>query len=402
MQFNDIDSAIEFVTGLKNTGHSFSDFKKICNELGNPQNKFKTIHVAGTNGKGSTVSYLKDLLISHGFKVGTYTSPHYITHLDRIRINNNNIDEKSFIKYLNKYYELYKDVNLSMFEYDYLIMCDYFIDNNIDYAIIEVGLGGKLDATNVVDNTLLSIITTIGYDHMERLGDTLEKICFEKCGIIKHNSNVVIGHLDNNCVQVVKDKCAIENSNLYELKQIQTLEDRTFIFEDNKYKILSYAKYQYHNACLALYAFKTLCHLNNIEFDYKLAYNALKNSDWKARFEIVSENPRIILDGAHNIHGVEALVKSFDMFDGKKCIIFSALKRKEYNKMIDVLSKHCDKLIITTFKNNEVIDLSDFKNYLCVDDYSKAIDYAKDRFDTILVCGSLYFMSEVVLHYNFK
>ena len=276
-----------------------------------------------------------------------------------------------------------------------------FIEEKVDYAVIEVGLGGRLDSTNVINNPILEIITTIGYDHMERLGNTLEEICKEKCGIIKKNSNVLIGHLNDSCKEVVRRISNENNATLYELDGYRDLGNRRFKFHDNEYEIISYASYQLHNASLSLYAFEILSKLDNFIIDYDKAKQALKSSIWHARFEIVKNNPRVILDGAHNIHGIEALCDSFDKLDGSKCVIFSALKRKEYHKMIAMINSHCDKLVITTFKNNEVISLDEFKNYNYDYDYKHAIDEAIKNFDNILVCGSLYFMSEVVLNYKF-
>ena len=399
--FENISQAIDWITKRRNNNYSFSHFKDVCDEIGNPQDKLKVIHVAGTDGKGSTVKYLSDLLISHGYKVGTFTSPHYITHQDRIRINDNNIPDETFLSILNEYYDFFVQNELSMFEMDYLIMCKYFIEEKVDYAVIEVGLGGRLDSTNVINNPLLEIITTIGYDHMERLGNTLEEICKEKCGIIKKNSNVLIGHLNDSCKEVVRNVAKDNNAVLYELDEYQDLGKRRFKFHNEEYEIISYASYQLHNASLSLYAFEILSKLDNFIIDYDKAKQALKSSIWHARFEIVKNNPRVILDGAHNIHGIEALCDSFDKLDGSKCVIFSALKRKEYHKMIEMINKHCDKLVITTFKNNEVISLDEFKNYNCDYDYKHAIDEAIKNYDNILVCGSLYFMSEVVLNYKF-
>lgn len=399
--FENISQAIDWITKRRNNNYSFSHFKEVCDEIGNPQDKLKVIHVAGTDGKGSTVKYLSDLLISHGYKVGTFTSPHYITHQDRIRINDNNIPDETFLSILNEYYDFFVQNELSMFEMDYLIMCKYFIEEKVDYAVIEVGLGGRLDSTNVINNPLLEIITTIGYDHMERLGNTLEEICKEKCGIIKKNSNVLIGHLNDSCKEVVRRISNEKNATLYELDEYQDLGNRRFKFHNEEYEIISYASYQLHNASLSLYAFEILSKLENFKIDYDVARKALKSSIWHARFEIVKNNPRVILDGAHNIHGIEALCDSFDKLEGSKCVIFSALKRKEYHKMIEMINKHCDKLIITTFKNNEVISLDEFKNFNCDYDYKHAIDEAIKNYDNILVCGSLYFMSEVVLNYKF-
>ena len=399
--FNTIEEAIDWIQNRRNTGHTFEHFKNVCDSINNPQNNFYTIHVAGTNGKGSTVAYLRDLLMNHGYKVGTLQSPHYITHLDRIRVNNKNIPGDVFLKILNDNYDFYIDNDMSMFEIDYLIMCEYFKKENIDFAIVEVGIGGRLDATNVVDNTKLSIITTIGYDHMELLGDTLEKICKEKCGIIKDNSKLLIGDLPLECKDVARNEAAKHNSKYYELGSFENLGNRSFRYENETYAIGSYADYQLHNACLSLKAFKIIAEDYGIKESNEIIKSSLNNTLWQNRFEIVKDNPLVILDGAHNIHGIDAVCKSFDKFNGKKCIVFSALKRKEYKKMVDMLNSHCDELIITSFDNYGVIDINEFVNYKKYDSYVDAIDYAISNYDVVLICGSLYFLSDVVLNYKF-
>ena len=399
--FETIDEALEWIMSKKNGDSSFDHFKQVCRDFGDKQNRLKMIHVAGTDGKGSTVNYLCDLLRSQGFKVGTLTSPHYVTHLDRIRIDGNNIREDAFIDILNRNYDFFVSNRLSMFEMDYLIMTEYFLEEKVDYAIVEVGLGGRLDSTNVVDNTMMEIITTIGYDHMDRLGNTLVEICGEKCGIIKNDSTVVVGHLDRDCLEVVRKTVKERNCRLFELGEYRDLGERKFEFRDEVYEIGSYASYQLHNASLALYAFEILSEMEEFTIDLNSAKTALKTSLWHCRFEIVHENPRIILDGAHNIHGIEALCQSFDRLKGSKCVVFSALKRKEYQKMIKMIEKHCDRLIITTFAYNDVIDLEQFKDHAVEPDYKKAIDEAIKSYDNILICGSLYFMSDVVLNYKF-
>ena len=399
--FNNIDDAINWIQNRRNTGHTFDNFKKLCVSIGNPQNDFYTIHVAGTNGKGSTVAYLRDLLMSQGFIVGTLQSPHYITHLDRIRVNNKNIPADTFLDILNDNYDFYIKNDLSMFEMDYLIMCEYFKQENVDFAIVEVGIGGRLDATNVVDNTKLSIITTIGFDHMELLGDTLPLICKEKCGIIKDNSKILVGNLNKECLEVVKSQAKNHKAEYYELNNYKDLGDRQFEFDGNKYNILSYADYQKHNACLSLKAFEIISKDYNFNIDNALAIEAISKTLWQNRFEIVKENPRVILDGAHNPHGIDAASKSFDKFSGTKCIVFSALKRKEYKKMAETLKQHCDELIITKFDNYGVMNIEEFKEYKTYDSYIEAIEYAIKNYDNVLICGSLYFLSDVVLNYKF-
>ena len=399
--FTRIEDAIDWIISRRNNNCSFDHFKEVCHKADDPQNDFYTVHIAGTDGKGSTVTYLCDLLMSQGYKVGTLTSPHLVTHLDRIRVNGQNIPENTFLNILNENYEFYTENELSMFEMDFLIMCEYFSQERVDFALVEVGMGGRLDSTNVIDNTKLSIITTIGYDHMDRLGNTLKEICTEKCGIIKNHSKVLIGHLDEECKETVKDFCEERNCELYELGEYEDLGNRRFRFHNYEYELSSYAAYQLHNASLSLYAFEIISEDYGFTIDYEEAAKALFMSKWRCRFEIVRDNPRVILDGAHNIHGIEALCDSFDRFTGSKCIIFSALKRKEYQKMAQMLKEHCDKLVITDFPDSGVIDLSEFNEYDTDPDYKHAIDEAIKNYDNILICGSLYFMSDVVLNYKF-
>ncbi len=400
--FTDISEAISWITSRRNNNYSFDHFRRVCRKFGDLQDDLYLIHVAGTNGKGSTVQFLCDLLMSQGYKVGTFTSPHLISHLDRIRINNRNITDEAFLRILNKNYDFFIDNDMSMMEMDYLIMCEYFTEEKVDYAVIEVGLGGRLDSTNVADHTKLSVITSIGFDHMEKLGNTLPEICKEKCGIIKQDSKVLCGYLDDSCMEVVRKTAEEKDSELYVLDEYQDLGNRHFLFHGEEYEISSYASYQLHNASLALYAYEIIEKDCDIHTDQKKLKDALKHSLWHCRFEIVKENPRVILDGAHNMHGIEALVRSFDRFDGSKCIVFSALKRKEYRKMLEELEKHCDRLIITDFPGSDVIDLKEFEDKDTDSDYIHAIKEAMKHYDNVLICGSLYFMSEVVLNVKFE
>ena len=395
--FQDINKALEWVMNRKRKGSKYNHFKSVLNDINNIQNAFYTIHVAGTNGKGSTVSFLRDLLINYGYKVGTLQSPHYLSHLDRIRINGNPIPNDKFIKYLNKYYDLIIEKNLSMFEIDFLIMCDYFKEEEIDFAIIEVGMGGRLDSTNVIDNTKLSIITNIDYDHTEVLGDTLEKICIEKCGIIKNNSKVLIGNLNDNLKDIVKNICLERNSEYYEMQEYIPIKNRMFKFNNEEYELKSFGKYQMYNASLALSALEIISNDYSFELNKEINKKAIKNSEWKGRFELINEKPRIILDGAHNPHGINALVESLDELDGSRLIIFSALKRKNYLDMIDILKNNCDKLLITTFNYKGAIEKDDIKDQDLIfeKDYLKYINDNIDKYENIIICGSLYFISEI-------
>ncbi len=400
--FANTAEAVKWVSSRRKTDYSLDHFREVCHSLGDPQDGLYIIHVAGTNGKGSTVNYLADLLMSQGFKVGTITSPQYLTYLDRIRINGRNIDEASFLEIVNENYDLFVQNGLSMYEMDYLIMCSYFLKENVDIAIVETGIGGRYDPTNVSDHTKLSIITSIGYDHMELLGDTLEKICYDKSGIIKENSDVLCGKLSGECLDIVRQEAAKKNAHVYVLDDFEVLSENRFRFHEREYILSSFASYQLHNASLAIYALELTARKKGFEIDYEKAAEALEKSLWHLRFEIVKENPRVILDGAHNTHGIEAMLKSFDRFSGSKCIIFSALKRKEYLRMAEMLNKHCDRLIITTFENAEAISSKDVADYEVIEDYRQAISEAMKGYDNVLICGSLYFLSDVVLHVEFE
>ena len=400
--FANTAEAVKWISSRRKTDYSLDHFREVCHSLGDPQDGLYIIHVAGTNGKGSTVNYLADLLMSQGFKVGTITSPQYLTYLDRIRINGKNIDEANFLEIVNENYDLFVQNGLSMYEMDYLIMCSYFLKENVDIAIVETGIGGRYDPTNVSDHTKLSIITSIGYDHMELLGDTLEKICYDKSGIIKENSDVLCGKLSGECLDIVRQEAAKKNAHVYVLDDFEVLSENRFRFHEREYILSSFASYQLHNASLAIYALELTARKKGFEIDYEKAAEALGKSLWHLRFEIVKENPRVILDGAHNMHGIEAMLKSFDRFSGSKCIIFSALKRKEYLKMAEMLNKHCDRLIITTFENAEAISIKEMADYEVIEDYRQAITEAMKGYDNVLICGSLYFLSDVVLHVKFE
>ena len=193
----------EWVMSRRNLNHGLSPLQSTLESIGNPQNTYRCIHVVGTNGKGSTCNYLKDILVSQGYKVGMFTSPHLMTHRDRIRINDSYISEDAFHAYLMKYYDVIVEKQLGMFEIDTLIAFQWFFDEKVDYAIIETGLGGRLDSTNLIARPELCIITSIGFDHMAFLGTRIEQIAYEKAGIIQSYTRCLIGHLSEKARKVI-------------------------------------------------------------------------------------------------------------------------------------------------------------------------------------------------------
>lgn len=393
--FKNIDEAIDWIVQRKRNSHSFELFKSFMEKLGNPQDDLKIIHVAGTNGKGSTVTFLRDMFINNGYHVGTLQSPHYLSHLDRIRLDGANIPDEAFLRILNQYYEMFVDENLGMFEIDYVIAIMFFLEVKTDYALIETGIGGRLDSTNVVNKPVLSIITNIGYDHQDMLGDTLEEICYEKCGIIKENSHTIVGYIDDNLKNIVKNRCNSLNNKYHECASYNILSPGTFEYKGVLYTLNSKALYQIQNASLSLEAYDILNDICGIRCDDEALKKALRSFVWSGRFEKVSDNPLIILDGAHNENGVKALMESFDLIEGTKCIVFSALKRKNYKEMYDILKRHCNEIVLTSFDYPGAIDINDIENEKFYPDAKEAIAYARCNFEAVLICGSLYFISDV-------
>ena len=319
----------------------------------------------------------------------------------RIRVNGENIDSNFFLDSINKNKDFYLENNIGMFEIDYLVALDYFRKKNVDFVIIEVGIGGRLDSTNVVDDTALSIITSIGLDHTELLGDTLEKICIEKSGIIKNNCDVVVPELSNSLINIISKKAKETNSNLHIVKDIKLKDNNTFIYRNNEYKLNTDAIYQVSNASLAIESLNILSKKYNFNVDTNKVNKALNSFVWRGRYDIVSNNPKIILDGGHNIEGITRLMETFDKEKGKKLIVFSALKRKSFKEMNELLQSHSDKYVVTTFDYPGAIDKNDFKDVEFTQDYVDYINKNKGDYDVILICGSLYFISDVVNKFSF-
>lgn len=379
----------------------FDHFKAAMNELGNPQNDIKCVHIAGTNGKGSTTNYLRSILQGAGYKVGTFTSPHLIVHNDRIRINDVYISDEQLLVYGNRFYDFIEFHNLSMFEIDMLFASTYFKEQNVDFALYEVGLGGRLDATNIV-TPLLSIITTIGFDHMELLGNTLKLIAGEKAGIIKPNVPLLTAEPKKSCLSVFETICKDKQSPIIKLSKITKLASSTglsYRYHNFVIHLNTMALYQIKNSATALEAALYLRELGYVISDEAIV-EGLANAQWKGRFEQVSDNPLIILDGAHNSHGIAALKESVKHLPKPIFVVFSALKDKETDKMISQMLDVTSHLIVTEFDFYRASTVDLLAKDFPVDkikDPKKAIQdgIKRSKGGTLLITGSLYFISEV-------
>lgn len=393
---------IDYCTNRMNKGRfNLDHFKALLEKLGNPQLKLKTVHIAGTNGKGSTTDYLRSILQTAGYKVGTFTSPHLEVHNDRIRINNVYISDEELLEYGNRFYTLIEENELSMFEIDTLIAIYYFCEKNVDIALFEVGLGGRLDATNVI-LPLVSLITSIGYDHMDILGHTLEEISFEKAGIIKENIPLITAEDKENCLFVFKSVCEERSSDFLKIhpaKNVIIGDSIQYEYHHLIIQLNTLAIYQIKNSSLAIECALYLCELGYTISDENIRMG-ISSTQWNGRFETISLNPHIIIDGAHNMHGIDALVESTRLCKKPLIIVFSALKDKETEKMIHALVDIGDEVIVTEFEFYRAATLETLSmnnRVTSIRNPYDAINYAikQSAGGTCLITGSLYFISEV-------
>ncbi len=391
----------EWVMKRRNENHGLSPIKSVLKIYGDPQDHIHCIHVAGTNGKGSTCNYLKDILISQGYKVGMFTSPHLITHRDRIRINQDYISHEVFQKYLLDMKDLIESYHLGMFEIDTCIAFRWFYEEQVDYAIIETGLGGRLDSTNVIQRPDLCVITSIGYDHMNLLGNRIQQIAYEKVGIVKKNTPCVIGNICKDAKSVIQKNIQRKHARMISLDSYYVKDKHLFSYEDTLYEIPSIAFYQYHNASLALLSSKLL----GVDIKDSTVKETLKHSFWKGRFEKVHDDPVVMIDGAHNEEGIRALCESMQVLKKPIYCVFSALKDKEVHKMASLLKRNCDVLMITQFENERADTMEDLyvDGSILEKDYQKAIQNAMQQCNngTVVITGSLYFISIVRNYYKY-
>ncbi len=400
--YQNIDEFLTYIYQTRKSDTKKEDFVRLLAELGNPQLKLKCLHVAGTNGKGSTTNYLRSILQSHGYKVGSFTSPHLVVHNDRIRINDVNIPDEKLLEYGNRFLWAIEKYKLSMFQIDMLISIYYFLEERVDYAVYEVGLGGRLDNTNVIQ-PLLCVITNIGYDHMQILGNTLEEIAYEKAGIIKKETPVFTAEGRKSCLAVFQKKADEMHSPLFRIRPPHAeIREGSVCFRYHGYDVTlgTMALYQRKNAALAIAAADYLRQKGIIPLNREDILHGVEEASWDGRFEVMCQKPLIIVDGAHNEHGVRGILDSVRLLPHPLCIIVSILKDKQYDQMIRMLKRECDELIVTSFDYYRATPLSDLAaqhGVSAIRDYKEALKEAQGKYadGCILVTGSLYFVSEV-------
>ena len=399
-----------------------SRVKKVLDEFGSPEKELKIIHVAGTNGKGSVCASLSSILTKAGYKTGLFTSPHLVSINERIKINNIDINDKDLEKVLDEVENVSKkiNINLSFFEILTIISIIYFSNNNCDICIFEAGIGGEYDATNIFSDVEVSCITNIGFDHMEMLGDTIEKITYAKAGIIKNNSDVVIYDYKNKTIEdIIKEKAKTNNSKIIEtdFSKINLKPNNTFDYKEYKdINIKLIGTHQIYNACEVLEIIDILKNKN-----YKISYDNIKDGfldvNWNARYQIISKKPYIVLDGAHNELCIDAILPQIKEDIKNKNIkklefIIAFLKDKDVVNIIKKINtlmsnKYELTYLITTVHNDRAYEKDELENivkeinnnYKLINDpyaYIKKEIGEKSEDKMIIATGSLYLVGEVL------
>ena len=364
-------------------------------KLGNPQKELNFIHVAGTNGKGSVCALLNEILCNHfsnsDVKIGLFTSPHLFSYCERIKINGENISRED----LNKYIKIASDSQNELTEFEILTVAAflYFKEKNVKYVVLEVGLGGRFDSTNIIKKPLCSIITTIDYDHTARLGNTINEIAYQKAGIIKENCPVVAGE-DNLGIDVIKSCAKSVNAPLYGVKKLVKPSFSTILINDKEYSFALLGDYQAQNLALVLEALKHL--------PFKISDETLKisliNVKWKFRLEYDKEN-KLLIDGAHNPSGIKTLREFLNKYfpNDKKTFVFGCLNNKDYTSMLNDLVMDDDEFYFYEFDYPNALKFEQLPNKIKekakkTTDPCSVINNTKNL---KIVCGSLYMLGKL-------
>lgn len=352
----DIKSALEKLYSMHQFGIKLGLEKTfhLLEHIGNPHQKLKCIHVAGSNGKGSTASFIASILVEAGYKVGLYTSPHFVKFNERIRIDGNMIDDGYIAEFVDELTNYIDENQPTFFEVTTALAFKYFYEHKVDYAVVETGLGGRLDATNVI-HPIASVITSISLEHTEHLGNTIEKIAAEKGGIVKNNTPVFIGKMPRVAKDIIIEISKRLNSTLNEIESCTEKEnDRMAVsFAKKKFSIYKtplQGEHQLWNASLAV---KTVAETLDITDGLILSRgirNIINNSGISGRYEILNDEPKVILDSAHNVEGVESFINEFSKEAenySERILIFGAMRDKAIETMLEHLSKFFDKIYLT-------------------------------------------------------
>ncbi|EAC8463999.1 bifunctional folylpolyglutamate synthase/dihydrofolate synthase [Listeria monocytogenes] len=420
MTLNSYEEALDWIHGTLRLGikPGLARMEYMMEKLNHPEKTNKWVHIAGTNGKGSTLTFIRNALEEAGYRTGTFTSPYIEVFNERISVNGEPISDELIVSLANRIKPIAEELEETVYgppsEFEiitammFLCFAEYV---SIDIGIVEVGLGGRLDSTNILV-PLISVITSIGMDHMEFLGDTMEQIASEKAGIIKPGVPVISGAIQKETQEVIAEIAANNKSNIAQLYDSFSMINKNGVNtyktiygeEINNLSIGLLGIHQLNNAAIAIKVLQYLNTFSSFTIDLAAIRKGLEKAFWPGRMEKVISNPFIMLDGAHNPEGINTFARSIETYPEPKKIVVSILADKNYQEMLATLRAIPNsEIILTTFNypramtTEEVLQIGKKEGILVNPDWKQALNnLSKGESDTkIFVTGSLYFISEV-------
>lgn len=421
------EEAMNFIQNTNKFGSvlGLDNIRELLERLGNPQDQLRVVHIAGTNGKGSTLAFLAGIFRESGYRAGRYVSPASFSYEERFRINEENISKKDLCFYMEKIKnvaeEMVKDglSHLTMFEIETALSFLYFLDKKVDVVLLETGMGGRLDATNVVKKPIATVIASIGMDHMQFLGDTLEKIASEKAGIIKEGCPVISYDNTKEVNEVIKNKAKqmhakvtfVNSAGIRVLQESLNGESFSYRSSDGRWyekiEIPLLGRHQINNAALALETLNVIKNYYCIS-DFQTE-DGMRKTIWRGRIEILEREPMVICDGAHNPDGAKSLLSFLqNNFTNQRLIyIMGVLSDKDYEQMVQILAPAADKIYTVAPDNPRALSSRELCN--CISKYHQNVEERQrlaeclsevrqkaEKDDVIIICGTLSFQNELI------
>ena len=421
------EEAMNFIQNTNKFGSvlGLDNIRELLERLGNPQDQLRVVHIAGTNGKGSTLAFLAGIFRESGYRAGRYVSPASFSYEERFRINEENISKKDLCFYMEKIKNVAEEmvkVGLShptMFEIETALSFLYFLDKKVDVVLLETGMGGRLDATNVVKKPIATVIASIGMDHMQFLGDTLEKIASEKAGIIKEGCPVISYDNTKEVNEVIKNKAKqmhakvtfVNSAGIRVLQESLNGESFSYRSSDGRWyekiEIPLLGRHQINNAALALETLNVIKNYYCIS-DFQTE-DGMRKTIWRGRIEILEREPMVICDGAHNPDGAKSLLSFLqNNFTNQRLIyIMGVLSDKDYEQMVQILAPAADKIYTVAPDNPRALSSRELCN--CISKYHQNVEERQrlaeclsevrqkaEKDDVIIICGTLSFQNELI------